>query len=283
MSQHEPSDRPQESWLDRVKQALGLAEPGSIRDDIEDALQEPSVASDFSPKERLILANVLGMHEIRVADVMTPRARIIAVNESATLAELLELFRSESHARLPVYGETPDDPKGMVHIRDFLAFIGEGDPPLAEAPRKLATLLKDAPLLRPVLFVPPSTPALDLLVRMQSKRVHMALVIDEYGETDGLVTMEDLVETIVGDIEDEHDTPKPNTLEQLDATRLLAAAEANLDEVRDIRRRGRQHRRFCHCIGRSRAAGGRDHRRPPWAELRDRRGGSAPHPPVDHS
>ena len=95
----------------------------------------------------------------------------------------------------------------------------------------LKTLVRDAPLLRPVLFVPPSTPALDLLVRMQTKRVHMAVVIDEYGETDGLVTMEDLVEVIVGDIDDEHDTPEPAQVAVLSDSSVAASGEAALDEV----------------------------------------------------
>ncbi len=234
MSQSDQPDRQQEGWLDRVKSALGLADSGTVRENIEDALQEPSIASDFSPMERMILVNVLNMHEVRVADVMTPRARVEAVGDAATLAEVLALFRSSAHARLPVYGESPDDPKGMIHIRDFLAFLAEGAPPFAKAPQKLSMPLRDAPLLRPVLFVPPSTPALDLLVRMQSKRLHMALVINEYGETDGLVTMEDLVESIVGEIEDEHDPPKPVALERLDERRLAVAAEASLAKVAEV-------------------------------------------------
>lgn len=232
MIQPEQPDRQRESWLERVKTALGLAEPGSIREDLQDALQEPEIAADFSPKERMILANVLDMRNVRMSDVMTPRARMIGIGEDATLAELFALFQNESHARLPVYGESFDDPKGMVHIRDFLAWIG-GDPqsPLDGASDKLAKALKDTPLLRPVLFVPPSMAALDLMVKMQGKRVHMALVINEYGETDGIVTMEDLVEAIVGDIDDEHDTPATPALAVIGPGKVLAEAGAGLDEV----------------------------------------------------
>ena len=233
MSNSDHSDKPQDRWLDRVKSALGLAEPASFREDLEDALQETDPASDITPKERALLSNVLGMRDVRVSDVMTPRARIIGISEESTLADLLDAFRASAYARMPVYGETLDDPKGLVHIRDLLSHLA--GPETAERFGDLATRLREkvrqTPLLRPVLFVPPSTPALDLLVRMQGKRLHMALVIDEYGETDGLVSMEDLVEVIVGDINDEHDTPEPSQLVQLADGTIDAAAEAGLDEV----------------------------------------------------
>lgn len=235
MSSSDPQDRPQEKWLDRIKSALGLGEPASLREGIEDALQETEATSDFSPTERALLGNVLHMRDVRVAAVMTPRSRIIGISETATLGELLEAFRSSSHARMPVYGETLDDPKGMVHIRDFMSHIaGPANAPFAGAAALLASRVKDAPLLRPVLFVPPSASAPDLLVRMQSKRVHMALVIDEYGETDGLVTMEDLVELIVGDIDDEHDTPEPPRAVRLDPATVAADGEAGLAEVSGV-------------------------------------------------
>ena len=134
---------------------------------------------------------------------------------------MLALFRTAGHSRLPVYGETLDDPRGMVHIRDFVDFLASepsfglvGQPTSRRRRRRerkaVAEFGMDMPLsaahiLRPVLFAPPSMPALDLLVKMQASRTHMALVIDEYGGTDGLVSIEDVVEAIVGDIEDEHD------------------------------------------------------------------------------
>ena len=233
MSHSDHSDKPQERWLDRIKSALGLAEPASFREGLEDALQETDDASDITPKERALLTNVLGMRDVRVSDVMTPRARITGISEQATLAELLDAFRASDYARMPVYGETLDDPKGMVHIRDLLSHLaGSGlADRFTDLPARLKERVRQTPLLRPVLFVPPSTPALDLMVRMQGKRLHMALVIDEYGETDGLVSMEDLVEVIVGDINDEHDTPEPSQLVQLADGSIDAAAEAGLDEV----------------------------------------------------
>ncbi len=188
--------------FERLRGLFGLA-PGSVRDDIEDAIDE-SAAAEFTPQERAILKNVLALHDVRVADVMVPRADIVAIAIDATLREVLDLFRTAGHSRLPVYEETLDDPRGMIHIRDLLVFLAS-DPrfglvagPDAQtqtgAAAGLDTPLSEAGILRPVLYAPPSMPALDLLLRMQMSRTHMALVIDEYGGTDGLVSIEDVVE-----------------------------------------------------------------------------------------
>ncbi len=193
-----------------------------------------------------MLKNVLSFHRIRVEDVMVPRADIVAVAADTNLGELLSLFRTAGHSRLPVYGETLDDPKGMVHIRDFLDFIamradggavaGSGHeaplPSLGEIDLSMA--LSSANILRPVLFVPRSMPAIDLLVRMQATRTHMALVIDEYGGTDGLVSIEDLVEMVVGDIEDEHDEDSTLTIVPAADGTYIADARASLDEVKEV-------------------------------------------------
>ena len=197
-----------------MRALFGLA-PASARDDIEDALEE-SASEEFTPQERAILKNVLALHDVRVEDVMVPRADIIALALDTPLSEVLDCFRTAGHSRLPVYEETLDDPRGMIHIRDFrrlprlrsalradegartMPSNGEGQPGL-DMP------LSAAHILRPVLYAPPSMPALDLLLKMQASRTHMALVIDEYGGTDGLVSIEDVMESIVGDIEDEHD------------------------------------------------------------------------------
>jgi len=208
-----PSPREQApSLMERLKALFGL-EPASVRDDIEDAIDE-SAAAEFTPQERAILKNVLALHDVRVADVMVPRADVVAISLDSTLREVLDLFRTAGHSRLPVYAETLDDPRGMIHIRDFLIFLAS-DPRFGHAAAEAETgeaaapglgmPLADARILRPVLYAPPSMPALDLLLRMQMSRTHMALVIDEYGGTDGLVSIEDVVESIVGDIEDEHD------------------------------------------------------------------------------
>lgn len=237
-------------WYDRVLTRLGLKARESFRHDLEDALAETVEDADFSPQERAMLKNVLGFHRIRVDDAMVPRADIVAVSADTPLGELLHLFRTAGHSRLPVYGETLDDPKGMVHIRDFLDFIAqhadtgaaaedEGD--RNSAPKSLPNLrqvdfsipLASAEILRPVLFVPRSMPAIDLLVRMQATRTHMALVIDEYGGTDGLVSIEDLVEMVVGDIEDEHDDATEVMIVAEDDGTFVADARASLDEVKE--------------------------------------------------
>jgi CBS domain containing-hemolysin-like protein len=262
-----------EPWYDRLLQALHLKPRDSLRDDIEDALSEPdSGENGFSPYERAMLKNVLGLHKVRVDDVMIPRADIVAVSIETSLGDLLRLFRTAGHSRLPVYGETLDDPRGMVHIRDFVdhiaaraeaearrgapvpgaqaaAMAGTIDPqsPAARTRRgaaralrmlnlgnvDLSATLASTQIQRPVLFVPPSMPAIDLLVRMQAQRTHMALVIDEYGGTDGLISIEDLIEMVVGDIEDEHDVAEGRMVQRLDgeAEIFVADARAPLAEV----------------------------------------------------
>ncbi|MCO5085590.1 MAG: hemolysin family protein [Methylobacteriaceae bacterium] len=243
--------------LDRMRNLLGLS-PASLRDDIEDALEQPQNADDFSPQERVILRNVLELHEHRVRDIMIPRADIVAVGITATLAEVLTMFRTAGHSRLPVHGDTLDDPRGMIHIRDFVDYLA-GAVELGMRRRKrstteaagvqadidsetidkrsqrlaavgaldLSTELTHSSVIRPVLFVPPSMPALDLLVKMQATRTHMALVIDEYGGTEGLVSIEDVVEMIVGDIEDEHDEEEEPRIEQVGEKEYLVDARAD--------------------------------------------------------
>jgi CBS domain containing-hemolysin-like protein len=245
MSEAERIEREgQGGLIERLRTLIGLGAP-SARDEIEDALEEASEDHVFSPEERLILKNVLALHEVRVADVMLPRADITAIAADAPLSEVLALFRTAGHSRLPVFGETLDDPQGMVHIRDFLDFLAseprfgiapEGGP--SERRRLPAGVevgmnmpLSAAAILRPVLYAPPSMPALDLLLKMQATRTHMALVIDEYGGTDGLVSIEDVVEAIVGDIEDEHDqAERPKVAPGPDGS-FLVEARAPLDEV----------------------------------------------------
>lgn len=238
------------SLFDRLRALFGLG--GSIRGDIEDALAETSLEDDISPQERALLKNVLALDEMQVDNVMVPRADIAAVPLQATLAEVLRAFRTAGHSRLPVYGETLDDPRGMVHIRDFVAHLAgaagaaseaenapaplpaEGEreaPGASRAPCALSTALADANILRPVLFVPPSMPALDLLVKMQATRTHLALVIDEYGGTEGLASIEDLVELIVGDIEDEHDWNESPKIETSAEGHFIVDARADLTEV----------------------------------------------------
>ena len=249
------AERP--SLIDRLRSLFGVGGP-SIRDDIEDALEDSSTEAEFTAEERLILKNVLGLHEVRVQDIMVPRADIVGVCIDASLAEVLNLFRTAGHSRLPAHGETLDDPRGMVHIRDFVDYIAGLAQTVPPKPRPAVATEQPAPasaadseltkyvgckgvdlslplsrsdIIRPVLFVPPSMPALDLLVKMQAARTHMALVIDEYGGTDGLVSIEDIVEMIVGDIEDEHDLAEGPLIQKTADGSFIASARASLDEV----------------------------------------------------
>lgn len=223
--------------IDRLRSLFGLG-GASVRDDIQDALEDTSADPDFSPLERAMLKNVLSLHEVRVEDVMVPRADIFAIGLHSTLAEVLATFRSAGHSRLPVQGENLDDPRGMVHIRDFVDFIAPATDAFkhgAEAQRNPLlldeTTLAQSGIVRPVLFAPPSMPALDLLVKMQATRTHMALVIDEYGGTDGLASIEDIVEMIVGDIEDEHDDEESPKIERENEGSFVVDARASLEDV----------------------------------------------------
>ena len=146
-------------------------------------------------------------HQLRVQNVMVPRADIIAIETSTGLHDLTAAFKDAGHSRLPVFKETLDEPLGMVHIKDLLPYLmldAKGRANKTYPAKKVIQYIR-----RPVMFVPPSMLAQDLLRRMQAKRMHMAIVVDEYGGTDGLVTLEDLLEPIVGDIEDEHDDAEP--------------------------------------------------------------------------
>ena len=255
-SQHAADDKAERTekpgLFERLRTLLGF-QGASVREDIEDALDDTSTSGDFTPQERVILKNVLSLHELRVADVMVPRADIISVRSDASLGEVLSIFRTAGHSRIPVYGETLDDPRGMVHIRDFVDHLARAAesgrlrvrvaPPADQRAETelmkvagvngldLTMSLSTAQILRPVLFAPPSMPALDLLVRMQATRTHIALVIDEYGGTDGLVSIEDIVETIVGDIEDEHDLDETPKIESVADGSFIVDARANLDAV----------------------------------------------------
>lgn len=161
-----------------------------------------------SEHERKSLMNAAeNFHSLYVQDVMVPRADIIAVESDTSLQELTRCFQNAGHSRLPVYGETLDEPIGFVHVKDLLGFLALDAPGRSTKSYPNKKIIDK--ILRPVIFVPQSMAADVLLKKMQVSRVHMAIVVDEYGGTDGLVTLEDLIEPIVGDIEDEHDDAEP--------------------------------------------------------------------------
>ncbi|MBI1212482.1 MAG: CBS domain-containing protein [Alphaproteobacteria bacterium] len=177
----------------------GRTDPAKLRERLEDIIEESQGPDrELARQERSMLLNLLNFGELKVSDVMVPRADIVAVEVDTPLPELVKIFRDAQHSRLPVYRDTLDNPIGMVHIKELIGLAVTDDG--SRKPTSISDVRRD------VLFVPPSMPVVDLLVKMQATHMHMALVIDEYGGTDGLVSIEDLVEQIVGDIEDEHDT-----------------------------------------------------------------------------
>ncbi len=211
-----------------------VPEETSVRGDIEDALDDESNTSDISQQERAMLKNVLELHELRVSDVMIKRRDIVAVSLDDTIAQVADTFTRAGHSRLPVYAETLDDPRGMIHIRDFFNYLSNRDGVISTRGveyDRLGETVSGASIVRPVLFVPPSMPALELLVKMQAARTHMALVIDEYGGTDGLASIEDIVELIVGDIEDEHDSVEGPLVSQTEDGAWVVDARAELEEI----------------------------------------------------
>jgi magnesium and cobalt transporter len=186
----------------------------SIAELVHDAAQEaaPDAAVGLNPQERALIANVLRVREITADDVMVPRPDIIAMRADVTLEQAFDLLRREGHSRLPVYREHLDDMVGMVHLKDVFAYTGPASEFAVEK------------ILRRPLMVAPQIGVLDLLLQMRQRHTHLALVVDEYGGIDGLVTIEDLVETIVGDISDEHDEIEgPMLTERADGTLDLNA------------------------------------------------------------
>ena len=239
-----------DSWLLRAIRTLFGWKAGSVRDDLKVVLDATTPEDvGFSVIERTMLRNILSLNERRIADVMVHRADIVAVKRDIPLGELMSLFESAAHSRLVVYNETLDDPEGMVHIRDLLAFmtakarVGETSKTRRKKPFPagldlravdLALPLSDAHIIRKLLYVPPSMRAIDLLAQMQASRIHLALVVDEYGGTDGLVSIEDIVEQIVGEIDDEHDSDEPPSIIRQGDNAFIADARASLEDARTM-------------------------------------------------
>jgi len=199
----------------------------TLRDRLEDAIDEHeeeggrAPAGDLAPIERQMLRNLLHFGERDAGDVGVPRADIVAVDEATSFGDLVALFAEAGHSRLPVYREALDTVVGMVHIKDVFAILATGAP----HPESIAGLIRDP------LYVPQSMGALDLLAQMRSSRTHLAIVLDEYSGTDGLITIEDLIEEIVGEIEDEHDEAPTALLVPIEGGGWDADARAELEDV----------------------------------------------------
>ena len=175
----------------------------------------------ITPQERFLIGNILKVHERNAADVMVPRVDIVALDMDQPFSEVVKCMVEHGHSRVPVYRETLDDVIGFIHVKDVLA-------PVAD--RRPARLDR---LLRKVLYVAPSVPILDLLVQMRQARTHIAMVVDEFGGIDGLVTIEDLIEEIVGDIEDEHDVPETPTLIERPDGSIIADARLPIEALEE--------------------------------------------------
>ena len=232
-----------QSLLTRLK-AIFAFRTVSLRDDLEVALESEASGetADFSLPERTILQNVLQLSDKHVEDVMVPRADIEAIDIECSLGDMIARFRKVGHSRIPVYADNIDNITGFIHVKDALRRITAevSDPdkktemPIRLVSPALKSRLGKLDIVREVLFVPPLMPVGDLLQQMQQKRVHMAIVIDEYGGTDGVVTIEDLLEAVVGDIEDEHDEEDGPLIRKINSNIFIASARAEIGEVEGV-------------------------------------------------
>jgi CBS domain containing-hemolysin-like protein len=223
--------------LSALRKILGLDSARSLREQLEEAIDEHEeengaavaegsgkAGGDLSRVERQMLRNLLHFSEHDADDVAVPRGEIIAVDAAISWAELVAAFAEHGHSRMPVYRETLDQVIGMIHIKDIFPIIAKGAPP----PEDWTTLMRQP------LYVPQTRGALDVLADMRSLRVHLAIVLDEFSGTDGLITIEDLVEEIVGDIEDEHDDAPQALIVPIGEGMWDADARAELEDVAQL-------------------------------------------------
>ena len=215
-------------WAGLRSLIFGNDSEPTLRDQIEEAIEEHEddapAKGDLSSAERQMLRNLLDFGDRTAGDAGVPRADIIAVPETISFSELVAAFAEAGHSRLPVYRDSLDHVIGMIHIKDVFVILAHGAP----APESIASLIRQPR------YVPESMGVLDLLAEMRATRTHLAIVLDEYSGTEGLVTIEDIVEEIVGEIEDEHDDAPEAALVPLDDGVWLADARAELEEVAEL-------------------------------------------------
>lgn len=206
-----------------IKKINFLGNNQSLRDSIKDVIDEKSNEEsqniDLSSKEKSILSNILSINKLKADDVMIPRASIVAISQDSSFQNIIDTIDKESHSRMPVFRKDLDDVLGMIHIKDIIKFSGSNH-----------NDFNIKKIMREVLFVPPTMPVMNLLLKMQATKLHMALVIDEHGGTDGLITIEDVIEEIVGEIEDEHDKDDDFNFKKIDSNTFEAKAEMTLDD-----------------------------------------------------
>jgi magnesium and cobalt transporter len=223
--QPERNHREHRGSLSRLRTLLRLVRrPRGPRETIDALIAAASaeLGSPITPQERVLIGNILKVHNRNAADVMVPRVDIVALDLDQPFTEVVKCMVEHGHSRVPVYRETLDDVIGFIHVKDVLAPVAD------RRPAKLARLL------RKVLFVAPSLPILDLLVQMRQARTHIAMVVDEFGGIDGLVTIEDLIEEIVGEIEDEHDVAEPPTLIERPDGSVIADARLPIEALEEL-------------------------------------------------
>lgn len=194
----------------------------SLEEDIAEFIEERDPeGTKISAEERNIMHNVFGLSEIKVSDMMIPRTDIIAIEQNISLSDLKEIISDKEHTRMPIYNDSLDKVIGVLHVKDLLPLIGDDDN------------FSLSNIVREILYVPPSMKMMDLLVAMRDRRIHIALVVDEYGGTDGLVTMEDLMEEIVGEIEDEHDDIEKDDFVKISDNSFEVSARFEIEEIEE--------------------------------------------------
>ena len=233
MAEHGPASGEGDSWRSLWRIVRRMIDPRdgeqSLRAQLEEAIDEHedeadaanAITGDLSPLEREMLRNLLHFSEHDADDVAIPRGEIIALPASASWDEVIAAFAEHGHSRLPIYGETLDEVVGMMLMKDVFPYLAAGKPP----PKDWKVLMRQP------LFVPQARGALDVLADMRASRVHLAVVVDEYSGTDGIITFEDLVEEIVGDVEDEHDDAPTEMLLPLENGMWDADARVELEDV----------------------------------------------------
>ena len=212
------------NFVKKILKIFSSEDKNNLRESIQGAIEESSKNghdnSNLSNKEKTILENILTINKLKASDIMVPRAEIISASYQSNYDDLIVIINKESHSRIPIYRKDLDDVIGMVHIKDLIKFISSNS--------KEQFQIKD--IIKDILFVPPSMPVLNILLKMQSTKLHMALVIDEHGGTDGLVTIEDLVEEIVGEIQDEHDNEEVIDFKKIDDKTFVADAKMEVSD-----------------------------------------------------
>jgi CBS domain containing-hemolysin-like protein len=226
------------TFISKIRRSFGRNKV-DLRESLEGVIanhdKEEGGNSSIPDDARSMMKNLLGFADLRVDDVMVPRANIVATEETSNMRDLLAQFIEANHSRVPIYRESLDDIVGMIHVKDYLRWMatkgtkkktkGAVEAGIALAATELSSTIKQHPsMIRDVLYVPPSMPAPDLLIKMKASHIHLAIVVDEYGGTDGLISLEDLVEEIIGDIADEHDTDAEEGMIRKQAENIYVAS-----------------------------------------------------------